>query len=582
MDFSFALTRIFLADGTVVEPPRNGMTLFTGPNNSGKSLLLRELVTLTHHHPGTGGDTFHWVDRIEIHREGAGEDFISWLNERGQGARYHEYSQKSFLPGRVHGADDERLDTETARTTWDAASFSRISHLLINDQWTDQRLSDQTSSNAWNQDFPPNHPTQRIWEHKETHDRFSDLFQNAFGLPISINRYVPQLRLQIGSTGLEDTPPPPSPELREAYSSLPYLAAQGDGMRAFANILLHCIARPFPLIVIDEPEAFLHPPQARLLGRYLALYTPSPSQVIVATHSVDFLNGVLEGNSAKESSKRPVALVRISRKSSTLTAHTLTHESVSEILDTPLLRYSNIISGLFHDGVVLCEAEGDCQFYAATFDVLHGSESHANFTFLHVNGKARLSDAGHKLRRCGIPTAIVTDFDFLNDTTKIKQALSNLGGRWSDIQDDVQELHRHAASSVVTAPASEVKKTIAGVIGNPRGRTTLTTRQVQEISAALKSADGWKNLKKSGIAGLSGEPHNAARRIIDYFAKIGVFLVPVGELECWVRALPAANKNTWLTKVFDDGHYKRPSMELSAFSAQITSYLKSEAPTVEA
>ncbi|MEV0989569.1 hypothetical protein [Streptomyces sp. NPDC049949] len=36
---------------------------------------------------------------------------------------------------------------------------------------------------------------------------------------------------------------------------------------------------------------------------------------------------------------------------------------------TPSLRYSNIISGLFHDGVVLCESEGDCQFYAASFDV---------------------------------------------------------------------------------------------------------------------------------------------------------------------------------------------------------------------
>ena len=48
------------------------------------------------------------------------------------------------------------------------------------------------------------------------------------------------------------------------------LKRQGDGMRSFASVVLHLLATVTPsILMLDEPEAFLHPPQARLLGTSL-------------------------------------------------------------------------------------------------------------------------------------------------------------------------------------------------------------------------------------------------------------------------------------------------------------------------
>lgn len=160
----------------------------------------------------------------------------------------------------------------------------------------------------------------------------------------------------------------------------------------------------------------------------------------------------------RKSSPKGLSLARISRKENEISAKTLNSESVRDILDNPLLRYSNIVSGLFHDGVILCEAEGDCHFYAATIDALRKSGQHENVTLLHVNGKARLADAAHKLRTCGIPTAIIADLDYLNDENKLKEAVLLLGGDWNDIDAEMDYLRKHVSSSVTARPAAEVKR----------------------------------------------------------------------------------------------------------------------------
>ncbi|WP_432189864.1 ATP-dependent nuclease [Streptomyces sp. Tue6028] len=570
----YGIRRLHLTDGNTVEPPLNGMTIFTGPNNSGKSVMLRELVTSIYNYPNVQ-EPERWINQVELHRDGDANEFLEWIAGRGFSARYHEVSKRFLLPARHSMTDENGPSADQVEALWGRGEYGAIGHFLVNDQWTESRLSDQTTSVQWDWKLPANHPSQVLWESPEALAGFSGLFERAFGKKIAINRYQHSIRLQVGETKIPDTPPPPPQKLMEDYASLPYVSEQGDGMRAFVNLILHTLVRPAPVIVIDEPEAFLHPPQARLLARYLTQYVPAPCQVFVATHSSDFLAGAMEGNAVspgRSGSARSLSLVRIDRSKGKSSSRMLAPERVREILDTPLLRYSNIISGIFHDGVILCESEGDCHFYAATSDFMQGDSPNANLIYLHVNGKVRLGDSVAKLRACGIPAVAIADLDFLNDARNVEKAVRALGGTWEDIRDDVQAVNRHASSEVITKPAFEIKQEIIQAIGNPRGRETLAQDQIARISESLKKANGWKHIKGSGVRAL-GSQYATAQKVLTYLANLGFFLVPEGELECWVREVPSGNKSAWLTRVFEDGFHERPNTDLQNFLASVLSYL---------
>jgi predicted ATPase len=128
---------------------------------------------------------------------------------------------------------------------------------------------------------------------------------------------------------------------------LPLVQHQGDGIRSFIGIMLTLVAASYPIVLIDEPEAFLHPPQARLLGRKLAAEARDRAQVIIATHSIDVLLGLLDADDAS------VTIARLTRQGDVNPVAVLSPDQLRELWRDPLLRYSNVLDGLFHRGVVL-------------------------------------------------------------------------------------------------------------------------------------------------------------------------------------------------------------------------------------
>jgi len=66
-------------------------------------------------------------------------------------------------------------------------------------------------------------------------------------------------------------------------------------------ILAGLVARPESMIIVENPEAHLHPQGQSLLARFLARVATSGVQVVVETHSDHFLNGLRLAIVAEES-----------------------------------------------------------------------------------------------------------------------------------------------------------------------------------------------------------------------------------------------------------------------------------------
>ncbi|WP_159395486.1 AAA family ATPase [Streptomyces sp. 3211] len=560
------MSEISLVGGVTITPPSNGMTLFIGPNNCGKSLMLKELETQIGR-AVTGN--FRWIQECGVRcaREGTGQEFLEWLTERG----IRRWSPNAGEPAHYRTGSGQSMPENVLGEWWERDRVENFLGLLASAQWTDNRLQVASEDGIWDPIGPGNSPVQQLCEDRDLETAFSALMEQAFEEPVVVDRYGGQtITLRVGRPGVTEVPPPSTPEVIAAFRALPLVREQGDGFKAFTQILLHTMIRPTPVVIIDEPEAFLHPPQARLLGRMLASMR-SPSQVFVATHSADFLAGVLDAETDRE-----LALVRLDRSTPVPTAKILEPATVRELLHTPLLRYSNIVTGLFHDRVVLCESEGDCQFYAATFDVTRDTSGpNENTIFLHTSGKDRLADTARRLRTFGIPTAAIADFDLLNDYNKVRSAMEALGSNVRNMAADVKTVNDHANAERRVPTIGGFRKEMQQVLVG-RGNRQLTEAMIEKVNDLIKGSSGWGSLKKSGLNSLNGEVFAAAERLLKSTAAQGLFLVPVGELEQWVRGVPSGNKAKWLAEVFNgkDRWYQNPTDTLRDFCQQIRGYLE--------
>ena len=80
----------------------------------------------------------------------------------------------------------------------------------------------------------------------------------------------------------------------KSFSSQPFLSKfVSDGtIKMFAYLILLHDPNPHPLLCIEEPENYLHPDLLLELCEEIREYSERGGQVLVSTHSPDFVNGV--------------------------------------------------------------------------------------------------------------------------------------------------------------------------------------------------------------------------------------------------------------------------------------------------
>lgn len=198
-----------------------------------------------------------------------------------------------------------------------------------------------------------------------------------------------------------------SRKAKQKLKKLENLHEQGDGIRSAVAILASLIVSTQSIFLIDEPEVFLHPPQAKSLGNILVKLTKG-KQCFISTHSIDFIKGLLESNSER------IKIIKINRNDNYNTFNILENSSVQEITNNNSLKYSNILNGLFYKKVVLCEDESDCKFYSFILENINPS-IYQDTLFCGVGGKDRFKIIIPLLKKLNIEWCVIADLDLINN-----------------------------------------------------------------------------------------------------------------------------------------------------------------------
>ena len=532
------------SDGTPLEFGTNDIVVFVGPNNAGKSQALRDLRGLPERQDFPGIVVKH----LELSRQGSRQDLERYIVEHGK--RQENSSQFAY---HINGA---QIHSGWGHM-WENASpgkLQSLTPLFFHHLDVQSRLSAANTVESFSRlSGQPSLPAHYMYLHPKREEAIAVAFKQAFGKGIVINRSAGrEIPILFG-----DRPPKPlgeeehSESFQQKLAALPLISKQGDGMKCFAGILLNVIATPTNVLLIDEPEAFLHPPQARILGRFLATNQRSGTQLFISTHSSDLLRGILDANTGR------VRVVRLSREADINHVKQLDNTNISQFWRDPLLRFSNILDGLFHDKVVVTEADGDCRFFSAIAEANAASTADGvrepDVLFTPTFGKERLLVIVEALRAIGVPTIAVADFDFLNSAERVEKFYLALAGTdWAKLRPLLNQVAQAVESRKRSLDATLLKPFIERILNNTTG-ATLDDKDAEEIRKRLKLESPWEEMKRVGMNGLpSGPVYDACDQLLTTLVAAGLFVVRKGQLEsfdptigkhgpAWVAGVMAKN-----------------------------------------
>lgn len=519
-------------DGTTIEFEKSDIVIFTGANNCGKSRVLKDIYEKIE--KGADYQTVVVKDFLA--------DFLGTVDDIIHSVKQNK--DDKYLIG------NDYLDAFYIKSCWHDNELDSLISMFVNYLDTERRLTSSNSPKSFDTVYEhPANPIQSLYVDNEKEKIISSYFRQAFGVDFIIDRGGGnKIPVFVGEKPkLLDDEESTFKSYRERLTKLPLIENEGDGMRSFASVLLDTFTSNHTITLIDEPEAFLHPPQARLLGKMLAKDTPNTRQLFISTHSQDFLNGLLDAENGR------VKIIRINREDNINYMNLLENKKIKEVWNDSILRYSNILSGLFHSKVIICEGDSDCRFYQAVVDALFDKkddEITPDVLFTHCGGKQRLKTVINALKSLNVKTAIIADIDVLNDKGSFKDITEALGFDWeNDMNRDWKIIDNYVRSQRAQLDTDDVKKEINEILNKTAGKI-LPKESAEKIKKVLNSSSAWSKIKETGKSFFTGDSYRSFENIDDKCREKGLFIVPVGELEGFYKS----NSNhgpKWVNEVLE-------------------------------
>lgn len=507
------------------------VTIFIGPNNAGKSMALLELYNEFRHGPGAIDAKI--IDSVEYaaHSPEVGQELVRRaLRADGISAEISATEQFNILrDGRTMVANLENMEMVALNPLHPNHRMLFLQNDLL--MMSGSGRLGLTQKRAADSYRHPKNTLSRIFFNDGLRAKLRAALFSAFGRYFVIDpssspgQLIPRYsKNPPESIALEKSL---SVEAQDFYEAAELVDEASDGVKAFTGMLLELYAGDPRILIIDEPEAFLHPSLARMLGHEIAkpsMTNAAQKNVFIATHSASFLMGCVQAASA-------INIIRLTYVGGVPKANLLSSEAVRPLFRNPLLRSANAIEALFYDCVVVVEADSDRAFYDEinhrlnSFDDPRGIR---NCLFMRAQNKQTVADIIGPLRSLGVPVAGIVDIDIYKEG----------GSVWGKLISSIK--------------IPEVSRS---------GTETIRAKLKEKFDAAGKNPK-----REGGVSVLSKTDRESAENLFDMLAAYGLFVVRRGELESWLPHVSnKSDKASWLVDTFEklgedvsDRAYVRP------------------------
>ena len=516
------ISQITFNNGETLDISENDIVVFVGPNNAGKSQSLKDIYLLSEKKVPSVVISDVIVSKPQHLISAKLSELFSGINQ----GDHITYSVMGHNFG-VWGHTDEQYKNQKG--------FGYFRDLFVANLDTSARLTICRPPQNIRRDAAKGHPIQYAAFDGDYRKWLSDSFKKAFNIEITPNtQYGSEIPLCIGKPvqlsgeyADEQTRQEEYAKILETYKQV---QNQGDGIKSFTGILLYLMLDYYRMYLIDEPESFLHPPQARIMGQIIGQTLSEQQQAFISTHSEEIIKGLLEVCPDR------IKIVRITREEDINKFSILKNSEFKQVWNDPLLKYSNIMASLFHKSVVLCESDSDCKMYSIIESYIkQKQQKYSETLFIHCGGKHRMARIITALRSLDIEVKLIADIDVLNDETVFKGIVESFGIDYATIQADYNNIVSNLHSPKEKVNRNSAKATINQILDGSNA-IDLSKREIGEIEEVVSTISKWKAIKTSGVSAIpAGNATTSFNKIDQLLKENGVFIVPVGELECFVK-----------------------------------------------
>ena len=133
-----------------------------------------------------------------------------------------------------------------------------------------------------------------------------------------------------------------------------------------------------------------------------------------------------------------------------------------------------------------------------------------------VHFKSRAKDVVNALRAVNVPVVAICDFDLLNSSQNFRPLITAFGETWKNVSSNGMET----------------------IYNNMNAKNS-------------SGNNAWEQIKKIGKAGFTEDAPAAYEKVEAICKKIGLFVVPVGEMECFDKTVNREKKE-WVYYVLEN------------------------------